>query len=236
MKKKKSGGFLAYDGKVIGFLNKMGEIILLNIVFLLCCLPVVTIGPSLTSFYYATIKSIRRERGYPLREFWSSMKRTMKKGILLTVIILLWLAALLLGKEYSMAGAEELTPTALMYNFLILVSACVLIYVFPVFSRFEMKLTEIVKLAFVMSIRFLPITLLILLSSAAVGWLLIYFLPVACFLFVPGLWCLALTFLMEKVLLAYMPKAEKGEENWYDEKQIERRERKRGNGDNNEAR
>lgn len=234
--KKKSGGIMAYDGKIVGFLNKMGEIILLNIVFLICCLPVITVGPALTSFYYATMKSIRRERGYPVREFWNSMKRTLKKGVLLTVIILVWLAALLFGREYYQAGTEQLTPSVLLYDFLILVSVCVLIYVFPVFSRFEMKLTAVVKLAFVMSIRFLPITLLILLGSAAVGWMLIYILPVACFLFVPGLWCLALTFLIEKALQAYMPKAEPGEENWYDEKQIERRERKRGNEDNNEAR
>ena len=100
--KKKSDSFLAYDGKIVGFLNKMGEIILLNIVFLLCCLPVITLAPALTSFYYATVKSIRRERGYPVREFFGSMKRTFKRGILLTVILLLWFAVLLLGREYFM--------------------------------------------------------------------------------------------------------------------------------------
>ena len=45
--KKKSGGIMAYDGKIVGFLNKMGEIILLNIVFLICCLPVITVVPGI---------------------------------------------------------------------------------------------------------------------------------------------------------------------------------------------
>lgn len=67
---KNTGGVFSSDGKVVGLLNKSGEIILLNMAFLLCCLPVVTVGPALASLYYATMKSIRRERGYPVREFF----------------------------------------------------------------------------------------------------------------------------------------------------------------------
>ena len=62
-KGKSPAGVPSIDGKIVSLLNKAGEIILLNMVFLLCCLPVITIGPALASLYYATIKSIRRERG-----------------------------------------------------------------------------------------------------------------------------------------------------------------------------
>ncbi len=215
MKKKKTG-LLSYDGKLVGFLNKTGEIILLDMAFLVCCLPVVTILPALTSLYYATMKSIRRERGYPLKEFFSSMKRTLPKGILLTVIWLLWLAALFFGRDYFSGADGERTAMSVLYGFLIFVSACVLICLFPVFSRFELKLTGILKLAFVMSIRFLPLTVLELAGTVLIGWVLVYFLPIPCFFFVPGLWCLVLTFPMEKALRAYMPKAKEGEEQWYD--------------------
>lgn len=232
---KKSGGILAYDGKVFGFLNKAGEIILLNIVFLLCCLPVITIGPALTSLYYSTMKSIRRERGYPVTEFWHSMKRTMKSGVLLTILSLCVMGALVLGRMYALNPAGELTPKALLYDFFILIGTGGLIYLFPVLSRFEMKLTKLVKLAFVMSIRFLPITAAVMAGSAGIAWLLIYVLPMPCLLFVPGLWCLAITFLMEKALLAYMPEAKPGEEQWYDKEKREKRTKKRGNGERNEA-
>lgn len=215
MKKKKTG-LLSYDGKLVGFLNKTGEIILLDMAFLVCCLPVVTIVPALTSLYYATMKSIRRERGYPLKEFFSSMKRTLPKGILLTVLCLIWLAALFFGKIRFSGADGERTTMSVLYGFLILVSVCVLICLFPVFSRFELRLTGIIKLAFVMSIRFLPLTVLELAGTVLTGWILVYFLPVPCFFFVPGLWCLALTFPMEKALQRYTPKPEEGEEQWYD--------------------
>lgn len=210
--------FFSYDGKPMEILNKLGEIILLNIVFLICCVPVITIGSSLTSFYYAMIKSVRRERGGPIREFMSSMKRTLGKGSLLTVAIIVWMAFMYLGIRMAWTGAEErVTFTLALYTVAILLSGCVLIYLFPVLSRFEMRMSQIVKLSFVMSIRFFYVTAVIAIGSVAVGWLLVRYLPVACILIVPGIWCYAITFLMEKALKYYMPEAKPGEEQWYDE-------------------
>ncbi|MCM1268680.1 MAG: YesL family protein [Bacteroidales bacterium] len=209
--------FFAYDGKIVGFLNKTGEIILLNIVFLLCCLPVVTIGPALTSFYYAMIKSIRRERGTPLREFWHSMKRTLGRGVLLTIGILLWAALLWYGFEMTRARSQgTISFSMALYFIFIVVSLCILIYLFPVFSRFEMGAARMLQLSFVMSIRFFPITVIVAAGSALVGWLTIYVLPIACILVIPGVWCYLVTFLMERALLHYMPEAKPGEEQWYD--------------------
>lgn len=215
-KKKESGRILEQDGKVVSLLNKSGEIILLNMAFLLCCLPAVTLGPALASLYYATMKSIRRERGYPVREFFSSVKRTLKRGISLTLLAGLWLGLLFFGRYYAGTGQWKASPGAGLYDLLILVSVCVLIYVFPVLSRFELRLTELLKLSFLMSIRFLPITVLSIAGSAAVVLLMIYILPIPCILFVPGLWCLGLTFLLERALQAYTPPAKPGEEQWFD--------------------
>lgn len=214
-KKKNSGGMLGPEGKILGLLNKSGEIIFLNMAFLLCCLPAVTLGPALASLYYATMKSIRRERGYPVREFFSSLRRTLKKGILLTLLAALWLGLLFFGRYYAKTGQWKASPGAGLYDVLILVSICVLIYVYPVLSRFEMKLTGILKLSFLMSIRFLPVTVFSIAGSAAVAFLMIYVLPIPCILFVPGVWCLALTFLLERALLAYTPPAKPGEEQWF---------------------
>lgn len=209
--------FFGYDGKAMNFLHKTGEIILVNIVFLLCCLPVVTIGPAITSFYYAMMKSIRRERGGPVKEFFHSMKRTLGRGTLLTIGIILWIAILWYGRQMVRANADEaVTFPLVLYDVVIAVSVCILIYLFPVFSRFEMKAGKMIQMSFVMSIRFLPITVIVAAGSALIGLLLIYVLPIACILVVPGVWCYLVTFLMEKALLHYMPAAKPGEEQWYD--------------------
>lgn len=221
--------FFSYDGKLFEVLNKIGELIIVNIVFLLCCIPVVTIGPALTSFYYAVIKSVRRERGNPVREFMNSMKRTLKKGIFLTLGAFVWFGLLLFGRYAAgIKAAGAVTPLLAVYDVLIILSSAVMIYVFPVFSRFEMKLSGILKLSFVMCFRFLPITAAAAAGTAAVCYLVIYKLPIACILAVPGIWCYLLTYPMEKALLHYIPEAGDGKEMWYDIERNKRTEDVRG--------
>ncbi len=222
--------FFSYDGKLFTFLNKSGELILVNIVFVLFCIPVVTAGSSLTSFYYAMIKSVRRERGNPVKEFMNSMKRTFGRGILLTLVCIVWIALLLFARscERQQAGETAVTTLLLIYDVLIIVTAAVLVYIFPVFSRFEMKLTGILKLSFVMSIRFLPTTILGAGGSALVAWLVFYKLPMACILVVPGVWCYLMTYPMEKALTHYIPQAGDGEEKWYDMERNKRADNVRG--------
>ena len=77
--KKKPKPF-APESSLMYYMTKAGWVIILNIVFLISCLPVFTIGTAVTSFYYAMMKSIRRDRSYPLLEYWSSFKRTFVKG------------------------------------------------------------------------------------------------------------------------------------------------------------
>ncbi|MCC8046937.1 MAG: YesL family protein [Clostridiales bacterium] len=212
--RKKLDEIFAQDGKVMNFLYRTGELILLNMVFLLSCIPIVTVGSALTSFYYATIKSVRRERGAPVKEYFGSMKRTIKKGILLVLELAVWFGLLYLGRRYSQVN--ERTHMVIVYNVLMLLSAAVAVYVFPVLSRFEMKLANCWKLAFLMCIRFFPYTVVIMAGTAGIAWLLFYILPMPCILFIPGLWCLVITFMMEPALLAYMPKPEEGQEDaWY---------------------
>ncbi len=219
-KKKEKSTRRIFDpgGTLVGLLDRMGELICLNAVFLVCCIPVVTVIPACTSLYYATMKSIRKRRGYPVAEFWSSMKRTAKRGILLTVLVAAWTALLLFGRAQAAKGqgAVQLAPGVLTYDIFLLASVGVWNYLIPVFSRFEMKLAGMLRLALVMSIRFLPFTVLLVAGDAAVGWAMIYLLPIPCILFVPGLWCLAQTWLVERALKAYTPKAPEGEEQWYD--------------------
>ena len=211
--------FFSYDGKLFELLNKTGEIIITNILFLLCCIPVVTIGSALTSFYYTMIKTVRRERGTVTKEFFGSMKRTLGKGVILTLILLFWTGALVFGRQYAVAaGGEKVNFPVVLYDVLLALTAATAVYLFPVLSRFEMKLSGMIKLAFVMSIRFLPYTILILAGSALLGYLVIYRLPIACILVLPGVWCYGITYLMERALRYYMPKAPEGEERWYDEK------------------
>ena len=49
------------DNKFFTVMGRVADLIMLNVVFLICCLPIVTIGASLTALHYVTLKMARNE-------------------------------------------------------------------------------------------------------------------------------------------------------------------------------
>ncbi|MCM1125540.1 MAG: DUF624 domain-containing protein [Lachnospiraceae bacterium] len=207
---------LTPDSGFMYFLTKAGQVIILNLIWLLSCIPLVTIGTATTSLYYAMMKNIRRSRGYPAAEYWNSFKRTLLKGCIFTVVFAAWLfllyrlrlIVLVQETEYSMFLGR-------MYAALMAVTAAVLVYLFPVLSRFTMSMWAMVKLSFVMAVRYLGYTILILAGTAFLAFLQFYFLPMPTVFFLPGAWCYVCTFMIEKALRKYMPAPGKDADAWY---------------------
>lgn len=204
------------DSSFMYFMTKAGQVIILNFLWLVSCIPVFTIGSATASLYYAMMKNIRRNRGYPVMEYLSSFKRTFVKGSILTLAA--GICFFLLYHLQTIALMRE-NDTGIflsrIYTTLMVVTAAVLIYLFPVLSRFTMKMTSMVKLAFVMAVRYIGYTILILAVTAALVFIWFYYLPVPVILFLPGAWCYVCTFMIEKALRKYMPAPDGNEDAWY---------------------
>ena len=78
------------DGPVFRFLNKMADLCILNLIFLLCCLPIITIGASVTALYSVTLKMSRDQEGYIARSFFKAFKANFKQATSI------WIPSLLL--------------------------------------------------------------------------------------------------------------------------------------------
>lgn len=201
------------EGPFIGFLDKTGQLIGLSVLWILGCVPLVTIGSSTAALYYAVIKSVRRGQGSALKEFWRSYRANLVRGIPITVtaaavgLLLAMNLGILQGQQKSILSGGALIC------FVMLVFASV--YIGPVLSRFTLKITEVWKLAFVMSLRFWHHTLLLLSGAAITVALQIYVLPVPAVFLLPGVCCYLSTFLIEKALRRYMPEKEENNNAWY---------------------
>ncbi len=212
------------DGIVYKFLTTTGNIILATILWMIGCIPVVTIGTSTAALYYTMVKSVRKDVGYVHSEFWRGYKLNFKKGVAATAALLA--LGLLLGLELWLVLENGVEVNRMWYTLsglLILLMILVALYLFPVMSRFDMKLSKLCMLAFVMSIRFWYITLALAAGLILTAAAQLYFLPIPLILLTPGLWCYASSFLIEKAMKAYMPKSGQAREqdgddpkNWYD--------------------
>lgn len=209
------------DSRLMRALSKLFDIGYLSIVFIIFCIPVVTMGAALTSLYYTTVKVIRRDRGYVFQEFWHSFKSNFRQATILWVIELVVLVLL----AYNLMVVTGFVSGIYLAMAILLVA--VYCYAFPILSRFVLKNTDIIKMSIILVIKHIyftvPFVAIIVLSAAALV-LLIPCAPIVPIL-LPGLAALLYSFMMEIVMKKYMPKAEDGNardnetviDDWYNE-------------------
>lgn len=209
------------DSRLMRALSKLFDIGYLSIVFIIFCIPVVTMGAALTSLYYTTVKVIRRDRGYVFQEFWHSFKSNFRQATILWVIELVVLVLL----AYNLMVVTGFVSGIYLAMAILLVA--VYCYAFPILSRFVLKNTDIIKMSIILVIKHIyftvPFVAIIVLSAAALV-LLIPYAPIVPIL-LPGLAALLYSFMMEIVMKKYMPKAEDGNardnepviDDWYNE-------------------
>ena len=225
------------DNKFFTFMGKVFDLLVLNTVWLLLCvpLPVLTIVwlsrtenflfliltaltllpivPATTALYYAVVKSIRRERSYAVKEYFRSFVRNIKQGSIFSAIALVLIIILYIDFSYALGLMEAQMSSGSLYLGVFLVISLLFgamyVYLCPLLSRFEMKTTAMLKTAFVMGARHLLTTVLLLVLVAAT--LLGCYILLPGMFFLPALATLVSTFLIERVFKKYMPEKEETE-------------------------
>ncbi len=202
------------DNPFFTTLGKICDMLFLSVVWALICIPVITIGPANTALYYATVKVIRRERGYLFREFFKSFKMNFKRAAIIGVILTLIFVVMGFDLMWSYANMNGSGSTgSILFGIFIAITfvlVCFSTYAFPVLSRFDMTVKQLVKAAAFMSMRHLPFTLAMVVVTAA-GVVGVLFIPLLIFI-VPALVTLINSLLMERILKKYIPKAEESSE------------------------
>lgn len=195
------------------FMGKVFDMLVLNLLWLVLCIPIVTIVPATTALYYAVVKVIRRERSYALKEFWRSFRANFRQGAAFSMMAVVAAVVLVIDFRYAwQLMLEQNTSGSLMLGiFLVigLILSGILVYLCPILSRFEMKVSGHLKTAFFMSSRHL-LTTLVLVLMWAVGLFGMYLIPVLTFV-LPVLMVFASSFLLERIFKKYMPKKESGD-------------------------
>ena len=168
------------DGPVYRFLETITNLLLLNLLFLVCSIPIVTIGPSLTATYYVTLKMIRNEETNIFKNFFQSFRTNFKQGMILGIGVLLLLAILLIdirALTYLTTIPEDFAKVLVfVVGFLLLIVTAIAVYLFAVLAQFDNKSKELIKWSAIIALRHLPVTLLFLLI-VAIPILIMYLRP-----------------------------------------------------------
>ncbi len=152
------------DGPLMTAMGKFADIVLCNLMFVLFCLPVFTIGASLTALYTCMLHLVYEEDrndGLIFRDFWFAFRRNFKQATRLWLVCLGALA--FLGAYYwvvrSLAGGYGRVYLITFY-LLALLFLFGFLYIFPLQARFENSVRNTLRNAWLLSVAALPWTVL----------------------------------------------------------------------------
>ena len=163
-------------------MEKVGDLLLVNLLFVVCSLPVVTIGASATAMYYV-LGRIRRQEGTVTKDFFRSFRENFRQATLYWGALLL--VALALYWNFRLISGWTGTLYSVMMVLLILVSWFAVSWgslVFPLLSRFDNTSAVTARNAGILVLA-VPLRTL---AAAAINAL-----PVALAVFLPGVFALA---------------------------------------------
>ena len=179
-------GLFNYDNPVWRFIGKLGDLVLLNLLWLICCIPVFTAGAATTAVYYVTLKLVRDDDGSTIKSFFHSFTQNFKQATVMSAV----------------------------FGAMTLILLFVTTYIFPLQARFYNTVKRTLFNAFFMSVRHLlqTISMLIIDGLVVAGvYVALYMVPqVSMLLLLFGFPLIAFinSYFFTEIFKKYIPKEE----------------------------
>lgn len=167
-----------YEGPLMQLLTRMGNLMWLNVLTVVCSLPVITAGPALAALNTQVLKMVRDEDSGITAGFFRSFARNFRQGVTVWLVLLVGFA--LAGLDYFLALKREILYIRPFLVFVMLVLSGICLYAFPILGRYRNSVWKTIKNALLMSMAQLPKTILMLLCyllPVGLMWLSDSFVP-----------------------------------------------------------
>lgn len=161
---------------LIDSVNTLCNLLVLNVVFLITCIPIFTTGAALSSLYYVMIKEIKGEYGYLVRTYIREFKRNFKNGTIAFLIFFLIGAVLLFNSFFWPFRKTALS--SVVTGILAALSVIWLVishYTFPLIGRFVNTTINSIKNSLGLAIRNLKWTIALLLIDVCAACFCLFF-------------------------------------------------------------
>lgn len=192
---------------------KIMNCILICVLWIICCIPIFTIGTSTTALYYTVQKAIKNERGYLISGFFRSFRENFKQTtpvwiVMMIIALIFWLDIKIMQSVVN--NGYTWGNIYIVFEVLIFVEIVYAIYVFSYFARFKNSTKAVLKNSSILAVKHMGSTVaisLILLFTT----IIIYILPVAVFIMpIIGIWFISM--ILEKIYYQYMSEEDKLQE------------------------
>ncbi len=155
-------GIFSTESAFYKFISRLWDVIVLNFMWLLFSLPIVTIGASTVAAFTVALKMVDDEEGYIAKSFLKAFKDNIKQGMILGLITLA--AAYMVYLNFELFYAVEANPLPLLMMAIIALVVFIfsLLYAYPLVARYENSLVKSLKNSFDISVRYIVRTLILI--------------------------------------------------------------------------
>ena len=167
--------FFDHDSPVMQLLIMIGNLIMLNILWLVCCAPIITVGAATTAMYYTMYQYASDGSEAVFRPFFTTFAKEFKRSTLLWLLLLI-IGFVLLCDISFLSSIPELGVLWIVLGVLLLLYVIALTHSFAILGRFNTNIKTVLKSCYLVFLMNLRRSLLVLLLSAA-PVLIIIFMP-----------------------------------------------------------
>lgn len=161
------GRFLDMDSPLMRVLNRVGDLMILNFLMIICCIPVITVGAAYTGMHYVLLKMVRDREGYLIRGFFKSFVQNFRQAtlmwLLMLLVIMVYVGDVVIFNFSGLVFPKPVIVAVLAVAIVLLMTA---VYVFPLQARFENPIKNTLKNAMILAFANLPKTILMLVCYA----------------------------------------------------------------------
>ncbi len=202
------------ENKFFRIVTKIIHMIFVSFLWLLCCIPVFTIGASTSALYYTVERNIKHDLGYPAQMFFRSFRRSFRQSTIVWLVLFGLFLILTFDWTFFTNYGNDGHPAFLSLRYIIAVMIGIelvcFLYVFPYIARFEIPLRQAVKNSFLLVIRH-PRKLILICVFFAFAIFMVWLLPFL-IVIVPAVFMWQTSIIMEGIYRIYMTEEDRARE------------------------
>lgn len=170
---------LQMDSPLMHFLGKIADIVIVNLLTILCCIPVITAGASFTAMHYCCLKIVRNEESSIAKQFFHSFKDNFKQSTIIWLIMMAFIAFFTFDFVFLYTN-PDIVGSYVFWGLVLVVAVFAFIscMVFPIQAKFANPIPKTLKISFVFAFRHLIGTIATIASSILVVVLMYYVWPI----------------------------------------------------------
>lgn len=154
--------FFSLNSPVYVFMQRLWDVFRINLLWLLCSLPIITLGCSTIAAYSVTLRMAEDSEGHIVSDFFKAFKANLKQGIPMSFITIICFMAVSLDFQIYNVLEENSLPFLIIGVFAAYIFTMSLLYVYPLLARYENTIFKSLKNSYRLSMRYFGRTILLI--------------------------------------------------------------------------